>query len=145
MATTSPSIGTPFDLTALVERLQGAVKSGDSQAAIVTLKSDCLVVAPLVLPWGGTTRGVSEFAKTLDMMTGTFDVNLESYEAFPIGDRAMALMQTVFTSKHSGRAERMSIVELYCGDSDGISEIVAYYQNPNLIADLASGSGPSGS
>lgn len=44
MATTSLPTGTPVDLTALVERLQGAVKSDDTQAAITTLKSDCVVV-----------------------------------------------------------------------------------------------------
>lgn len=125
-----------IDLVSLVAKLQNAIKASDSKTALSTLSKDCVVTAPLLLPWGGTTHNLDDFAQTIGIMANAFEVRIEHFETYPIGEQAMAIIQAVFTSRQNGRSVPMSVIERYRGNGNAITEIVAYYQNPNLIADI---------
>ena len=118
-------------------KLQSAMQSGNPQGALEAIAKDCVVTAPRILPWGGVTHGLDAFTKTLTVMGGFFSVTLQHFEVHPVGDQAMAIINATFTSRRSGRAVPVTIIELYRADQRGLIEITAFYQDPGPIAELA--------
>jgi len=103
---------------------------GDSERMVELTHSDCVIIEPESLPYGGRYEGeqaaLELFADVFDVFE-TFDFDVESIT--DAGDRVLASIAVRATPSGGGEPFEMMVIELYRVEDGMIIENDVYYKD----------------
>jgi len=126
-----------MDQVATVARYFELASSGQVDEALALYHPDVVLHEPDCLPFGGEHVGIDGLRGLIGQVTGPFELTVRGVD-YSAGEGAViARMDTVFTSRKSGREVEMPVVEFYEFADDGlISRVDIFYKDPVAIIEL---------
>ncbi|MDH6292845.1 nuclear transport factor 2 family protein [Rhodococcus opacus] len=123
----------------IVNELFDALAAGDIDRMVKVLTPDVAVHQAENLPYPGTFVGVDAYREDLlGKIQSMADVVLKDRHTVQVGDQVMVSMVGEFTSKFTGRAVSMPMIEVYSIKDSRISEIDVYYKDTAKMSVLFS-------
>jgi uncharacterized protein len=114
------------------------VLAGDLESAGAMMRDDFVLHEPPALPYGGEYHGVAGFFEIMGRINEQFETSLAApVEYFDATDPVVIHLVGRFTSRATGEAVKMNVVELYYVRDGKIAELDVYYKDPGAIAAIA--------
>ena len=126
----------------LVQELARRFQSGNREEAFALLHPHFKIQQPVSLPHGGWHEG----REGMDQMGATFGSYWTRTIADPVilgcGDRVVQITTQTWTSKSTGRAATVDVVELFSFADDLIREIRVFQQDTHLLLETVTDARP---
>jgi nucleoside-diphosphate-sugar epimerase/ketosteroid isomerase-like protein len=121
---------------ATLEQFVARMQAGDLSGALEMADEQAVWREAQTLPWAGEWRGPDGFARLVSEIDTRAEMAVRDYAIVHAGEVVELRLNTVFTSRQSGRRLPMEIVEHYTVHDGKIYGATAFYHDTQAVNDL---------
>jgi uncharacterized protein len=133
--TTAPD-AVQVDALHVVRTFTAALGAGEIRTCLGLLADDIVFAEAASLPFGGDWVGKDGFKALLKAVARDFDVRLDPAAVDAAGEAVLARMYGTFTSRKTGRAMPMQVLDLYTVRDGLVTRVDVYYKDSRALWEL---------